>query len=117
MFEVKLDEILLDMGHFHYGLGEKYLRAAVTAYAANGGGVRVTKDIYPAVAARFRSTPARVERNIRHCIGGTWGRMPQDVRRQFFGAAWAESPAAPPNGMYIAHLANLAARGVDAHED
>lgn len=117
MDEPILDRILLDMGHSDFDIGTKYLRAAVAAYVALAGDVRVTKDVYPAVAVRFRSTPARVERNIRHSIGKAWKLCPVELRRQFFGAAWAESPAAPSNGCYIARLAAMAAREGDAHED
>lgn len=110
MREEIMDEVLLDMGHSGFDLGTKYLRKAVAAYAATAGEAMLTKDIYPAVAAVFRTTPARVERNIRHSIGKAWKACPVAVRRQFFGAAWAESPAAPTNGCYIARVAALAMR-------
>ncbi len=39
--------------------------------------VLVTKDLYPAVAARFSSTGSRVERNLRHIAELAWRTNPQ----------------------------------------
>ena len=38
--------------------------------------VLVTKNLYPTVAARFSSTPSRVERNLRHIADLAWRTNP-----------------------------------------
>jgi len=43
--------------------------------------VLVTKDLYPAVAARFSSTPSRVERNIRHTADVAWQTNPHLLQK------------------------------------
>jgi two-component system response regulator (stage 0 sporulation protein A) len=52
--------------HYH---GYHYLRAAVLAALEQGPIFDVTKDVYPAVARQFHTTPAAVERAIRTMTG------------------------------------------------
>lgn len=54
-------------------LGYRYLCAAISLALQEPEMLHfVTKQLYPAVAQRFNSTPARVERSIRHAIAAMW---------------------------------------------
>ena len=35
---------------------------------------QITKQLYPEIAAKYHTTPSRVERAIRHAIEVAWGR-------------------------------------------
>lgn len=107
--EVKLDELLLDLGHDDFNAGTALLREAVKAYCP---GMQLTKELYPTIARKHGSTAARVERNIRHSLDKAWGRG--SVKAQFDVFRWSYSPehGRPTVGEYIARLARVC-----SHED
>lgn len=48
--------------------------------------ISVTKDLYPAVAKEFGTTPSRVERAIRHAIEVSWNRCNNsEIKTKMFG--------------------------------
>lgn len=53
--------------------GHRYLTAAVAATVRDPDRILfITKDLYPELARRFRTTPSCIERNMRHAIGKAW---------------------------------------------
>ena len=58
----------------------------------------MTKVLYPKVAEAFCTTPAWVERAIRHTIEAAWGQGDRDTMRRFFGYAVADGSVRPTNG-------------------
>jgi len=80
--------------------GGRYLLAAVhIASELESLSKRVTKEIYPAVAQLFNTTPSQVERAIRHTIETAWERG--DIKASgLFGDG-----RRPTNGEVIAVLA------------
>ena len=103
--EAKLDEIMLELGFSEVLMGTDYLREAVRLYAA--GKTQIAMEVYPAVAEKFMSMPARVERCIRHAIDNAWLRGNLEEQRRYFG--WSISPerGKPTVGECIARLARV----------
>ncbi|MGI5970330.1 MAG: sporulation initiation factor Spo0A C-terminal domain-containing protein [Oscillospiraceae bacterium] len=61
----------------------------------------VTKRLYPALAKSSITTPACVERNLRHAITTSWSQCPPSVKFDIFGHDDAEPPS---NSAYIAAM-------------
>lgn len=102
--EHKLDELLLELGHNDFNRGTAMLRTAVRDYRP---GIYITKELYPGVAAYHGTTPARVERNIRHSIESAWNRSTFDVQTKYFGNSVDPNKGAPTVGEYVARLARI----------
>lgn len=73
--ESYVSQILLKLGiqpHLH---GYKYMRMAILMALEDASVLEnLTHRIYPAIAQEFGSTPARVERTVRHAIELAWTR-------------------------------------------
>jgi len=105
----KMDDIMLDLGHAENLLGTGYLRLGIEFYS--NGMTRMTKELYPAIAKAANSTPARVERAMRHSIETAWDRGSELTQLRYFG--WSVNPekGAPTVGEYVARMARV------CHED
>jgi two-component system, response regulator, stage 0 sporulation protein A len=66
----------------------------------------VTKELYPAVAAKCSSTPSRVERAIRHAIEVAWSRGNQEYLESMFGYTISKDRGKPTNSEFIAMVAD-----------
>ena len=53
--------------------------------------VKVTKDIYPIIARKYRSTPSNVEHNIRTLVNLCWTNH-KDVLEEMAGCTMADKP-------------------------
>ena len=103
--EVKLDNLLIELGHDDFTRGTEYLREAVRQYAP---GLGLTKVIYPAIAAANGSTWQKVERCMRHSIEKAWTRCGDaEVQARYFGNSVDPESCRPQVGEYIARLARL----------
>lgn len=77
-----LSSLLCSLGITPNYTGYYYVVCAVELTISDSSHlVQVTKDLYPTVAARFSSTPSRVERNIRHTAELAWKTNPELLRR------------------------------------
>lgn len=101
--EAKMDDILLELGHDDFNQGTKQLRIAVRLYE----GQPLTKELYPAIAKATNSTPARVERCIRHSIEKAWSRGNPAAQHKWFGYSIDPNTGKPRAGEYIARLARI----------
>ena len=87
--------------------GYQFLRVAITLVIENMDLLNsVTKELYPAIAKRFCTTPSRVERAIRHAIEVAWDRGDIDVLNGFFGFTIQPSKGKPTNSEFIAYTAD-----------
>lgn len=66
----------------------------------------ITKILYPRIAERYKTTPSRVERAIRHSIEVAWGRGNMDAIRTVFGYTVSASKTKPTNSEFIAMIAD-----------
>nr|WP_269847288.1 sporulation transcription factor Spo0A [Paenibacillus sonchi] len=87
--------------------GYQYLREAITMVYNNieilGA---ITKTLYPAIAEKFKTTPSRVERAIRHAIEVAWTRGNIDSISHLFGYTINISKSKPTNSEFIAMVAD-----------
>ena len=65
--------LLLDVGFPHHLYGFTYIAYALELIMLDPERLHhITKDIYPDIAIRFKTTPSRVERAIRTAIQSVW---------------------------------------------
>lgn len=87
--------------------GYQYLREAITMVYNNieilGA---ITKTLYPAIAEKYKTTPSRVERAIRHAIEVAWTRGNIDSISFIFGYTINISKSKPTNSEFIAMVAD-----------
>jgi two-component system response regulator (stage 0 sporulation protein A) len=103
----KISEIFISIGIPPHIKGYAYLREAIkltveSPYVING----VTKELYPKVAERFRSTSSKVERAIRHAIEVAWNRGRVDAINAIFGTRVYLGTEKPTNSEFIALVAD-----------
>lgn len=67
---------------------------------------QITKQLYPDIAKKFKTTPSRVERAIRHAIEVAWGRGQADVVESIFGYTVSAAKGKPTNSEFIAMIAD-----------
>ena len=91
--------------------GCDYLREAVNMVAADKSIIRsVTKILYPAVAEKFQTTPARVERAMRHDVETAWERGDLETIHKRFGYTVSIHKGRPTAGEFVALAAEYVSR-------
>ena len=85
--------------------GFKYVRHAIYLYMQSEAGLSVMNEIYPAVAEKFDTTPACVERNIRHALESAWTRGSLSYIEEVFGFTVDADKGKPTNSAFIATVA------------
>ncbi|WP_422123186.1 sporulation transcription factor Spo0A [Planococcus sp. X10-3] len=73
---------------------------------------KVTKSLYPGIAAKFDTTSTRVERSIRHAIELVWNRGDVKLIAQTFGYSEDHLRSRPSNSEFIAMLYNTVSKNV-----
>lgn len=66
----------------------------------------ITKTLYPRIAEKYKTTPSRVERAIRHAIEVAWSRGNMESIRNLFGYTINVTKAKPTNSEFIAMVAD-----------
>ncbi len=66
----------------------------------------VTKELYPSVAKKYKTTASRVERAIRHAIEVAWSRGDIDTLNSYFGYTININRGKPTNSEFIAMIAD-----------
>lgn len=105
--EEKISEIFIAIGIPPHIKGYSYLREAIKLsieqpYVINS----VTKELYPTVAKRFKTTSSKVERAIRHAIEVAWNRGRIDAINAIFGTRLYLGTEKPTNSEFIALVAD-----------
>jgi len=67
---------------------------------------QITKQLYPDIASKYRTTPSRVERAIRHAIEVAWSRGKNDAVESIFGYTISAAKGKPTNSEFIAMIAD-----------
>ena len=67
---------------------------------------QITKQLYPEIAIKFKTTPSRVERAIRHAIEVAWARGEQASVERIFGYTISAAKGKPTNSEFIAMIAD-----------
>lgn len=87
--------------------GHHYLREAILMVVEDRGLVTgITKELYPEVANKHNTTPAKVERSIRHAIEVCWLKGRIDILEEAFGYTINPERGKPTNSEFIAMIAD-----------
>ncbi|NLJ86559.1 MAG: sporulation transcription factor Spo0A [Firmicutes bacterium] len=90
----------------HYK-GYRYLKDAIAMVIKDVSLIgQVTKVLYPTIAENHDSSPARVERAMRHAIETAWSRGDIDVLYKAFGYSVDANRGRPTNSSFIAKIAD-----------
>lgn len=105
--DVEVTTIIREVGIPAHIKGYQYLREAITMMVAEIDLLgAVTKELYPKVAARYSTTPSRVERAIRHSIEVAWTRGNTETMNQLFGYTNKNHKERPTNSEFMALIAD-----------
>lgn len=104
---VDVTNLMHQMGIPAHVRGYQYIRDAILMVVDEMGLLgAVTKELYPAIAERYNTTPSRVERAIRHAIELAWDRGNIDLMNKFFGYTINVERGKPTNSEFIAMVAD-----------
>jgi two-component system response regulator (stage 0 sporulation protein A) len=105
--DANITTIIHEIGVPAHIKGYQYLREAITIIYNNieilGS---ITKTLYPQIAEKYKTTPSRVERAIRHAIEVAWTRGNIDSISHLFGYTINISKSKPTNSEFIAMVAD-----------
>ena len=103
----KITRMIQEIGVPAHVKGYHYIRTGIKYCVENDAVLSsVTKILYPRIAEKYRTTPSRVERAIRHAIEIAWDRGDVDVLNSYFGFTINGSKGKPTNSEFIAMLAD-----------
>ena len=97
LLEIGADPVLLGYKYIVFGLLQVVKNPELTD--------NITYGFYPLIAAKFDTSPTRVERAIRHVIERTWDIGDFDVLTDYFGVSSSSKHGKPTNGSFIARSA------------
>ncbi len=105
--DVEVTNIIHEIGIPAHIKGYLYLREAILMVINRVDLLSgVTKELYPAIATKYKTTPSRVERAIRHAIEVAWSRGNIDVINGIFGHTVNRDRGKPTNSEFIAMVAD-----------
>ena len=106
-FEDIVEELLIALGIPASLNGYGYLKEAIVIYHRLGGEgrrVRITKDIYPAVALKYKTSSACAERSMRHAVCTAFTRGSLSFIDSVFSLTVDEGKGKPTNSEFVAML-------------
>lgn len=104
---VTVTNVIHNMGVPPHIKGYQYLRDAILMTVNDLSLLgAITKELYPSIAKKYKTTPARVERAIRHAIELTWNRGNIEMLHKYFGHTIDIERGKPTNSEFIAMIAD-----------
>lgn len=105
--EAKVTNIIHDVGVPAHIKGYQYLRDGIIMAVKNVDILnQITKQLYPDLAIKYKTTPSRVERAIRHAIEVAWNRGQIESMENIFGYTINSNRGKPTNSEFIAMIAD-----------
>ena len=105
--EALVTNIIHEVGVPAHIKGYQYLREAIMMVVNDIDVInQITKQLYPEIADKYKTTPSRVERAIRHAIEVAWGRGQTDTVESIFGYTVSAAKGKPTNSEFIAMIAD-----------
>lgn len=105
--ELEVTNVIHEVGIPAHIKGYQYLRDAILMVVDRVELLgAVTKELYPSIAAKYRTTSTRVERAIRHAIEVAWSRGNYDAINKLFGYTVSVERGKPTNSEFIAMVAD-----------
>lgn len=100
MFAENIMIMLKSLGVSAWLKGYRYLKEAVLYVIKNNDyDIRITKEVYPYIAKRYKTKTVCVERSIRHAITQMWLTSDTQIQRSLFGRAYPDK--VPSNKEFI----------------
>jgi len=101
----KIHEILLSIGIPPNLLGYSYILYGTELILMNPDYMHaITKELYVDIAIKYHSTPARVERAIRHAIGAAWSHGNLDYINNIFKYCVRPDKGVPTNSLFLSRI-------------
>lgn len=105
--EAKVTNIIHDVGVPAHIKGYQYLRDGIMMAVKDVDIInQITKQLYPDLAKKYKTTPSRVERAIRHAIEVAWNRGQIESMENIFGYTVNSNRGKPTNSEFIAMIAD-----------
>jgi len=105
--EALVTNIIHEVGVPAHIKGYQYLREAIMMVVEDIDMInQITKQLYPEIAHKFKTTSSRVERAIRHAIEVAWGRGKLETTENIFGYTVSANKGKPTNSEFIAMIAD-----------
>ena len=103
ILEDEIIELMLDLGFSPHILGFNYVAEGIRMTVDDTSVIlKATKDLYPAIGAKYGSSPTRVERCIRHAIERAWNVGNLETINDIFGYSVDFNKGRPTNSEFIA---------------
>ena len=107
ILEIKVTNIIHEIGVPAHIKGYQYLRDGIIMVVNNIEVInQITKQLYPDLAKKYKTTPSRVERAIRHAIEVAWNRGQVETVDAIFGYTINSNKGKPTNSEFIAMVAD-----------
>lgn len=105
--EALVTNVIHEIGVPAHIKGYQYLREAIMMVVKDIDVInQITKQLYPDIAEKYKTTPSRVERAIRHAIEVAWSRGKNDLVENIFGYTISAAKGKPTNSEFIAMIAD-----------
>ncbi len=105
--EMIVTNIIHEVGVPAHIKGYQFIRSAILMAIDNMEVINhITKQLYPDLAKKFKTTPSRVERAIRHSIEVAWNRGRTETMEKLFGYTINSEKGKPTNSEFIAMIAD-----------
>ena len=105
--EALVTNIIHEVGVPAHIKGYQYLRDGIIMVVENIDVLnQITKQLYPDLAKKHKTTPSRVERAIRHAIEVAWNRGEINTIENIFGYTINANKGKPTNSEFIAMIAD-----------
>ena len=105
--QISITKILHQLGIPSHIKGYQYIREAISLVYTNpsliGG---ITKELYPEIGQKYKTSVSRVERAIRHAIEVSWNRGDWSLIEDIFGHSVDIDKAKPTNSEFIVTIAD-----------
>ena len=105
--EALVTNVIHEVGVPAHIKGYQYLRDGIIMVVNNIEVInQITKQLYPDLAKKYKTTPSRVERAIRHAIEVAWNRGQIETVESIFGYTVNSNKGKPTNSEFIAIIAD-----------
>lgn len=102
-----LSRLFAQLGIPSHIKGCAYLKSGILLAIQDDGIVkRMVSDLYPTIAREFGTTPASVERSMRHAITIAWDRGDLEFINELFGHTVSDKKGKPTNAEFISLIAS-----------
>ncbi len=105
--EALVTEFIHELGVPAHIKGYQYIRSAIMMVVEDMELLNyITKQLYPTIAKKYKTTSSRVERAIRHSIEVAWSRGKPETMDEIFGYTVDTGKGKPTNSEFIAMVSD-----------